>query len=124
MKNFARINTWIVLVPMGVAAVLGWAFGVARPEAAALKVRKQARIVLVGNNLGSRMLNYGHFDTELHVRYPDSLLTVRNMCDGGNTAGFRPHAGRKDPWAFPGAAKFHPEYAPYTDGPQDTEDPE
>ena len=123
MKTFARINMWAVLVPLGVAAVLGWAF-LARPEAAALKLHKQARIVLVGNNLGSRMLNYGHFDTELHLRYPDSLLTIRNMCDGGNTPGFRPHAGRKDPWAFPGAAKFHPQFAPYTDGPLDTEDPE
>ncbi|MEM7656044.1 MAG: PVC-type heme-binding CxxCH protein [Bacteroidota bacterium] len=70
-----------------------------------------ARIVLVGNNLGSRMMNFGHFETELHMRYPDSLLFIRNMCDGGNTPGFRPHSGRNEPWAFPGAENFQSELA-------------
>ncbi|HEX8529485.1 MAG TPA: PVC-type heme-binding CxxCH protein [Cytophagales bacterium] len=122
MRIPIRNNMRTMLIPLGVAAVLGLAFGLARPEAAALKVHKKARIMLVGNNLGSRMLNFGHFDTELHLRYPDSLLLVRNMCDGGNTPGFRPHSGRKDPWAFPGAAKFYPDYAPYTDAPDSTEE--
>src|SRR5690606_37269258 len=31
------------------------------------------------------------------------LLYIRNMCDGGNTPGFRLHSGRPSPWAFPGA---------------------
>lgn len=67
--------------------------------------------MLIGNNLGSRMMNFGHFETEMHVRYPDSLLLIRNMCDGGNTPGFRPHSGRKSPWAFPGAEKYQTELA-------------
>lgn len=54
------------------------------------------------------MMNFGHFETELHLRYPDSNLFIRNMCDGGNTAGFRPHSGRVSPWAFPGAEVFNP----------------
>ena len=45
------------------------------------------------------------------MRYPDSLLTVRNLCDGGDTPGFRPHSSRNDPWAFPGAEKFQLEFA-------------
>ncbi|MFT6320489.1 MAG: hypothetical protein ACJAT4_001414, partial [Granulosicoccus sp.] len=49
------------------------------------------------------MLNFGHFETELHLRYPDHELFIRNMCDGGNTPGFRPHSGRFSPWAFLGA---------------------
>lgn len=57
------------------------------------------------------MMNYGHFETEMHLRYPDSLLYIRNMCDGGDTPGFRPHAGRNSPWAFPGAEKFQTELA-------------
>lgn len=57
------------------------------------------------------MMNFGHFETEMHVRYPDSLLFIRNMCDGGDTPGFRPHAGRNSPWAFPGAEKFQTELA-------------
>jgi len=67
--------------------------------------------VLIGNNLASRMVNFGHFETELHVRFPDSLLVVRNMGDGGNTPGFRPHPGRESPWAFPGADSFHTDLA-------------
>lgn len=77
----------------------------------ALNVQKGSRIILIGNNLGSRMMNFGHFETEMHVRYPDSLLFIRNMCDGGDTPGFRPHSGRNSPWAFPGAEKFQTELA-------------
>ena len=76
-----------------------------------LKIEKHTSIALVGNNLGSRMMNYGYFETEMQVRYPDSMLYIRNFCDGGNTPGFRPHAARNDPWAFPGAEKFQTELA-------------
>ncbi len=81
-----------------------------QPEAT-LKLTKDAHILLIGNNLGSRMMNYGYFETEMQVRYPDSLLYIRNMCDGGDTPGFRPHSGRMMPWAFPGAEKFQTELA-------------
>jgi mono/diheme cytochrome c family protein/glucose/arabinose dehydrogenase len=89
----------------------------------ALKIKKGAHIILVGNNLGSRMKNFGHFETEMHLRYPDSLLYIRNMCDGGNTPGFRPHSGRPSPWAFPGAEKFQSENAHPSDSQGDYETP-
>ncbi|RFS15602.1 PVC-type heme-binding CxxCH protein [Emticicia sp. C21] len=76
-----------------------------------LTVQKDSHISLIGGNLGSRMMNYGLFETEMHVRYPDYNLYIRNMCDGGDTPGFRPHASRNLPWAFPGAEKFQTEYA-------------
>ena len=57
------------------------------------------------------MLNYGFFDTELHLRFPTLELFIRNLCDGGDTPGFRPHSGKNDSWAFPGAEKFQTEYA-------------
>src|SRR5690606_15409631 len=76
-----------------------------------LKIEKGSRIFLIGNNLASRMMNYGFFETEMHLRYPDSLLFIRNMGDGRNTPGFRPHSGRNSPWAFPGAEKFQTELA-------------
>src|SRR5919202_3383544 len=76
-----------------------------------LQLKQGARIVLLGNNLGSRMMNYDHFETEMHLRYPASQLFIRNMCDGGDTPGFRPHASRFSPWAFPGAEKFQTELA-------------
>ncbi|WP_262247060.1 PVC-type heme-binding CxxCH protein [Parapedobacter soli] len=73
------------------------------PTPAPLTLQRGDHIILIGNNLGSRMMDYGHFETEMYLRYPDSLLYIRNMCDGGNTPGFRPHSGRPSPWAFPGA---------------------
>ena len=79
-----------------------------------LKIRKNSHVVLLGNNLGSRMMNFGHFETEMQLRYPDSLLFIRNISDGGNTPGFRPHSSRNSPWAFPGAEKFQDEYAHFS----------
>ncbi|RZS96490.1 putative membrane-bound dehydrogenase-like protein [Cecembia calidifontis] len=80
-----------------------------------INLKKGDHIILIGNNLGSRMMEYGLFETEMHVRYPDSLLYIRNMCDGGNTPGFRPHSGRVSPWAFPGAEEFQTEFANFSD---------
>ncbi|WP_353480004.1 PVC-type heme-binding CxxCH protein [Haliscomenobacter sp.] len=80
-----------------------------------LEIKDGAHISLIGGNLGSRMMNYGHFETEMYVRYPEKSLLIRNMCDGGDTPGFRPHASRFSPWAFPGAEKFQTEYATNSD---------
>lgn len=108
---------------MNLRSVFGWTkvFGIIvvafllvqceQPTGDYLTPRKNSHILLIGNNLGSRMMNFGHFETELHVRYPDSALFVRNLCDGGDTPGFRPHPGRESPWAFPGAEAFQTELA-------------
>ncbi|MEZ5040158.1 MAG: c-type cytochrome [Saprospiraceae bacterium] len=95
----------------GIAAIVLGSFQCTKTDETALKINKGDHIVLIGNNLGSRMMNYGHFETEMQLRYPDSLLYIRNMCDGGNTPGFRPHSGRVSPWAFPGAERFQTELA-------------
>jgi mono/diheme cytochrome c family protein/glucose/arabinose dehydrogenase len=79
-----------------------------------IELQKDAHISLIGGNLGSRMMNYGLFETEMHLRYPESQLFIRNMCDGGDTPGFRPHSSRKLPWAFPGAEKFQTEYGNFS----------
>ncbi|MGE7773948.1 PVC-type heme-binding CxxCH protein [Chitinophaga sp. NPDC101104] len=76
-----------------------------------LTLVKGARIAMIGNNLGSRMIHYDNLETELQVRFPTYQLFIRNMCDPGETPGFRPHAGRTTPWAFPGAEKFSVERA-------------
>jgi len=80
-----------------------------------VEIPNGAHISLIGGNLGSRMMNYGHFETEMYVRYPEKSLIIRNMCDGGDTPGFRPHASRNLPWAFPGAEKFQTEFAKKSD---------
>ena len=70
-----------------------------------LALKKGTHITIIGNGLASRMMKFGNFETELHLRYPESQLTIRNMGDEGNTPGFRPHPGRShnDQFAFPGA---------------------
>lgn len=75
-------------------------------QAGELELAKDARVVLLGNGLGSRMLRFGHFEMELHRRYPAHRLVIRNLCDEGDTPAFRPNAGRQSPWAFPGGEKF------------------
>jgi hypothetical protein len=72
------------------------------------ELKKGSRVVLLGNGLGSRMMQFGSFETLLHLQHPEKNLLIRNMCDEGNTPGFRPHSARSNPWAFPGAEKFHP----------------
>src|SRR5687768_15212698 len=69
------------------------------------------RIVFIGNGLAERDVYYSQLETELHLRYPESKLFVRNMARSGDTPAFRPHAGRVSQWAFPGAEKFRPEFA-------------
>ncbi|KPM48287.1 PVC-type heme-binding CxxCH protein [Jiulongibacter sediminis] len=81
-----------------------------QPEKA-LQLEQGSHITLIGNNLCSRMINFGYFETEMHMRYPEKDLYIRNMCDGGDTPGFRPHSGRVSPWAFPGAEKFQTDLA-------------
>ncbi len=80
-----------------------------------IEISNGAHISLIGGNMGSRMMNYGHFETEMYVRYPEKSLIIRNMCDGGDTPGFRPHSSRNLPWAFPGAEKFQSEFAKKSD---------
>ena len=69
------------------------------------------RIVFIGNGLAERDVYYSRLETELHLRYPDRQLIIRNLGRPGDTPAFRPHPGRVSQWAFPGAEKFRPEFA-------------
>ncbi len=97
-QNFKRI-IWFSIVLIALAC--------GGKKDGAVQIHKNDHIVLIGNNLASRMLNFGHFETEMQLRYPDSTLFIRNMADPANTAGFRPHSSRNLPWAFPGAERFN-----------------
>lgn len=76
-----------------------------------VELREGERIALIGNNLGARLMIYGHFETGMHLAYPDQQLYIRNFCDAGDTPGFRPHSGRNTPWAFTGAEQYQSELA-------------
>lgn len=80
----------------------------ARPQGVAAPTKGE-RVVFLGNGLAERDLYYGHLETELQLRFPESELLVRNMGRPGDTPGFRPHPSRTSQWAFPGAEQFHPD---------------
>ena len=65
-------------------------------------------IALVGTGMGSRMIHYGHFETEIYLRHAQMDLKIRNLCDEGNTPYFRPHPSRnqEEQYAFPGAKEL------------------
>lgn len=113
MRNPLIIRNRKLLKTLAFLVFLTLAFQCSQKES--INLKKGDHIILIGNNLGSRMMEYGLFETEMHVRYPDSLLYIRNLCDGGNTPGFRPHSGRVSPWAFPGAEEFQTEFANFSD---------
>ncbi|HLK97247.1 MAG TPA: hypothetical protein VK364_05725, partial [Hymenobacter sp.] len=129
MKLFVsrKISANVVLIGVGLAILAFSAFQLVQRsanQAQALQLKKGSRIVLLGNNLGSRMMNYGLFETEMQVRYPNNSLYIRNMCDPGDTPGFRPRSSRFSPWAFPGAEKFQTEYANPSDSQGTFESPD
>jgi mono/diheme cytochrome c family protein/glucose/arabinose dehydrogenase len=97
-----------------ILSIIGF-FGFKNANKAKITIIKNTHIALIGNNLGSRMLNYDYFETEIQLRHPGDSILVRNLCDGGDTPGFRPHSARFTPWAFPGAEKFQKEYANSTE---------
>lgn len=82
-------------------------------QPAPIELNQAGRLGLVGGNLGSRMLEFGLFETEVQLRNPGKDLVIRNLCDGGDTPGFRPHSSREpgDHWAFPGAKELNPDLA-------------
>ena len=107
VNRVRRPQAWIVIaILMATSLSCG-----SRTGGPTIELQSSDHVILIGNNLCSRMMNFGHFETELHLRNPSLQLTIRNMCDGGNTPGFRPHPGRESPWAFPGADSFHTELA-------------
>jgi hypothetical protein len=44
----------------------------------------------------------------LQHRFAGRDLVIRNLCDDGDTPGYRDHSGRNSPYAYPDAEKFHP----------------
>ena len=72
-----------------------------------LTLTKDTHVVLIGNGLGSRMIQFPSFETEVQRRHVGQQVVIRNLCDDGDTLGYRDHSGRNNPFAFPGAEKFY-----------------
>ncbi len=55
-----------------------------------LKLKKGARIALIGNTLLDRARDFGFLETLLHQRFPESELVVRNLSWSADTPGLQP----------------------------------
>lgn len=75
--SIKRFFSIIVILPVG------FMFFQCRPSDPSLAFNKGSHIIIIGNNLVSRMMEYVQFETEMHVRYPDSSLYIRNMSVAG-----------------------------------------
>ena len=69
---------------------------------------KGASIAIVGGGQGERLLRHPYFEAELQRRFAGRELVIRNLCDDGDTPGYRDHSGRNSPFAYPGAEKLYP----------------
>ena len=65
-------------------------------------------IAIVGGGQGERLLRYPAFEAELQRRFAGRDLVIRNLCDDGDTPGYRDHSGRNSPFAYPAAEKLYP----------------
>src|SRR5690625_3298779 len=75
-----------------------------------IELEPDASIVIIGNNLESRMMHIRYFEIELHSMYPDHNLLIPKQSIPGTTPVFRPHSSRNEPWAFSGADSFNVEF--------------
>ena len=66
------------VVGLGLLAFACTAAGASAAEGV-LKLEKGDKIVLVGNTLAERMQYYGNWETQLHARFPQLNLVVRNL---------------------------------------------
>ncbi len=83
--------------------------GKSEPISLPFEPRSGESLVFIGNSLAERMEHHNFFEASLQQTFADKQITFRNMGFPGHTPAFRPEAGSKNPWAFPGAEKFHPE---------------
>lgn len=83
-------------------------FGLNASAAELIDPPKGASIALVGGGQGERLLRHPYFEAELQHRFAGRNLVIRNLCDDGDTPGYRDHSGRNAPFAYPAAEKLYP----------------
>ena len=74
----------MIVKPFRVLIPFAFLCAIAANLHASLELKKGDHISLVGSGMGSRMVHYGHFETEIQLRFPSLNLTIRNLCDEGN----------------------------------------
>src|SRR5687768_376525 len=69
-------------------AILAAAFPLIAAEPP-IDFKQNERIAFIGNSLGERMNLFGHFETLLHLRFPQKELVVRNFCRPADEVGIQ-----------------------------------
>jgi glucose/arabinose dehydrogenase/mono/diheme cytochrome c family protein len=77
-------------------------------SAGLIDLAPRASIALVGGGQGERLLRQPELEVQLHTRFASRDLQIRNLCNDGDTPGYRDHSGRSNPFAYPGAERFYP----------------
>lgn len=95
------VRFWSLLALLAVATA-------SLPAAGPIDPPQGGVIVLVGGGQGERLLRDATFESEIQRRFVGKDLVLRNLCDDGDTPGYRDHSGRNSPFAFPGAEKYYP----------------
>ncbi len=67
-----------------------------KPATLPLTFFEGERIAMVGNLLATKMNLFGHFETRLHLRFPQKKLVVRNFARPADEVGIRQRPGNYD----------------------------
>ncbi len=67
-----------------------------KPATLPLEFVEGERIAFVGNSLAEKMNLYGNFETQLHLRFPDKKLMVRNFSRPADEVSIRQRPGNYD----------------------------
>ena len=79
MRPSAAFTCFFLLVCQLLFDSTGFCFGVTLVDEGKLELRNGEKVALVGNSLAERMNLHGHFETHLHLAYPEKKLKFRNF---------------------------------------------
>ena len=72
------------------AATLLALFSIGATQATSLDLKKGDHLVWIGNTFAERMQYFGEIESQLHARYPEHNLVVRNLAWSADTVSLRP----------------------------------
>ena len=65
-------------------------FSIGATKATSLDLNKGDHLVWIGNTFAERMQYFGEIESQLHARYPEHNLVVRNLAWSADTVSLRP----------------------------------
>lgn len=90
LRPVSTARLWALRASMPILALLMTAPRPASAQPATLELRAGDRIALVGNTLAERQQLFNHFETQLHTRFADLDLVVRNLGWSADTLTLQP----------------------------------